>query len=68
MRCDKAWMPLYAVTDRAWLRGRTLIEQAEEALHAAVADTCYQVLCDSGVYKQDEAGQIGLKKFLDTLF
>ena len=43
-------------------------EQAEEALHAAVADTCYQVLCDSGVYKQDEAGQKGLKKFLDTLF
>ena len=32
MKCDKAWMPLYAVTDRAWLRGRTLCEQAEEAL------------------------------------
>ena len=43
-------------------------EQAEEALHAAVADTCYQVLCDAGVYKQDEAGQQGLKRFLDTVF
>ena len=38
--------------------------QAEEALHQAVADTCYQVLCDAGVYKQDEAGQEGLKRFL----
>ena len=58
-----------------WLReiaektGRSLTrEQAEEALHQAVADTCYQVLCDAGVYKQDEAGQAGLKRFLDTVF
>ncbi|MBR3740053.1 MAG: UDP-glucose--hexose-1-phosphate uridylyltransferase [Clostridia bacterium] len=49
--------------------GRSLTrEQAEEALHQAVADTCYQVLCDAGVYKQDEAGQAGLKRFLDTVF
>ena len=41
MRCDKAWMPLYAVTDRAWLRGRTLIEQAEEALRGGA--TCLQL-------------------------
>ena len=41
MKCDKAWMPLYAVTDRAWLRGRTLIEQAEEALRGGA--TCLQL-------------------------
>ncbi|MBR5109371.1 MAG: UDP-glucose--hexose-1-phosphate uridylyltransferase [Clostridia bacterium] len=43
-------------------------DQAEEALHAAVAETCYQVLRDSGVYKQDEAGQEGLKRFLKSVF
>jgi thiamine-phosphate pyrophosphorylase len=32
MNCDKKWMPLYAVTDRAWLNGRTLEEVAEAAL------------------------------------
>ena len=49
--------------------GRSLNQkQAEEALHQAVADTCYQVLCDAGVYKQDEAGQEGLKRFLNTVF
>ena len=49
--------------------GRSLTrEQAEKALRQAVADTCYQVLCDAGVYKQDEAGQAGLKRFLDTVF
>lgn len=41
MRCDKKWMPLYAVTDRAWLRGRTLPEQAEEALRGGA--TCLQL-------------------------
>ena len=41
MKCDKAWMPLYAVTDRAWLRGSTLIEQAEEALRGGA--TCLQL-------------------------
>ena len=57
------------VKDIAAKQGRGMTkEQAEEALHAAVADTCYQVLCDSGVYKQDEAGQAGLKRFLDTVF
>ena len=49
--------------------GRELTkEQAEEALRQAVADTCYRVLCDAGVYKQDEAGQAGLKRFLETVF
>ncbi len=59
----------------AWVKeiaektGRNLTrEQAEEALHAAVADTCYQVLCDAGVYKQDAQGQAGLKRFLDSVF
>jgi UDPglucose--hexose-1-phosphate uridylyltransferase len=60
----EAWVK--AVAEKT---GRSLTEQqAEEALHQAVADTCYQVLCDAGVYKQDEAGQEGLKRFLDTVF
>ena len=41
MRCDKAWMPLYAVTDRAWLMGRTLSQQVEDAL--AGGATCLQL-------------------------
>ena len=32
MNCDKKWMPLYAVTDRAWLGGKTLEEASEAAL------------------------------------
>ncbi len=32
MRSDKKDLLLYAVTDRAWLRGRTLHEQVEEVL------------------------------------
>ena len=42
--------------------------QADQTLRAAVADACYQVLCDAGVYKQDEAGQAGLRRFLETVF
>ncbi|MGX8728469.1 MAG: thiamine phosphate synthase [Lachnospiraceae bacterium] len=41
MRCDKKWMPLYAVTDRAWLHGRTLAEVVEAALKGGV--TCMQL-------------------------
>ena len=41
MNACKEWMPLYAVTDRAWLRGRTLYEQAEEALQGGA--TCLQL-------------------------
>lgn len=41
MRCDKAMMQLYAVTDRTWLGGRTLYEQVEEALLGGV--TCVQL-------------------------
>ena len=32
MKCDKKDLLLYAVTDRSWLRGRTLREQVREAL------------------------------------
>ena len=32
MKCDKKDLLLYAGTDRAWLGGRTLAEQVEEAL------------------------------------
>ena len=32
MKCDKKDLLLYAVTGRAWLGGRTLAEQVEEAL------------------------------------
>ena len=41
MKCDKKWMPLYAVTDRAWLRGQTLPEQAEAAIRGGA--TCIQL-------------------------
>lgn len=36
MKCDKASMCLYAVTDRSWLKGRSLYEQVEEALKGGV--------------------------------
>nr|WP_122013489.1 thiamine phosphate synthase [Maliibacterium massiliense] len=32
MRCDKASMRLYAVTDRAWLRGRSLNQMVRDAI------------------------------------
>ena len=32
MKCDKKDLLLYAVTDRSWLGGQTLLEQVEEAL------------------------------------
>ncbi len=38
---DKMAMCLYAVTDRSWLKGRTLEEQVEEALKGGV--TCLQL-------------------------
>lgn len=41
MNFDKNRLRLYAVTDRAWLRGRTLYEQVEEAL--AGGATCVQL-------------------------
>ena len=41
MKCDKKAMLLYAVTDRAWLGGKTLAEQVECALKGGV--TCVQL-------------------------
>ncbi|XCP83681.1 thiamine phosphate synthase [Roseburia hominis] len=32
MKCDKENLLLYAVTDRSWLKGETLLEQIEKAL------------------------------------
>ena len=41
MNCRPEWMRLYAVTDRAWLRGQTLYDQVEQALRGGV--TCVQL-------------------------
>ena len=41
MKCDKNAMLLYAVTDRAWTGGKTLLRQVEEALQGGV--TCVQL-------------------------
>lgn len=41
MKCDRRWMTLYAVTDRAWLGARTLREQVEQALRGGA--TCVQL-------------------------
>ena len=36
MKFDKKSLFLYAVTDRSWLKGKTLYEQAEEAIKGGV--------------------------------
>ena len=41
MKLDRRTMLLYAITDRAWLNGRTLYEQVEEALKGGI--TCLQL-------------------------
>lgn len=41
MKCDKRYMLLYAVTDRAWTGEQTLCEQVEAALKGGV--TCVQL-------------------------
>lgn len=41
MKCDKRYMRLYAVTDRAWTGEQTLYEQVEAALKGGV--TCVQL-------------------------
>lgn len=41
MKFDRKMMRLYAVTDRSWLRGQTLLEQVELALQGGV--TCLQL-------------------------
>ena len=41
MKLDRRAMLLYAITDRAWLNGRTLYEQVEDALKGGI--TCLQL-------------------------
>ena len=41
MKCDKKYMLLYAVTDRAWAKEKSLYQQVEEALKGGV--TCVQL-------------------------
>ena len=41
--------------------------EANALLRAEVAKVCAQVLADAGVYKQDEAGLAGFKRFVATL-
>ena len=41
MKCDKRVMRLYAVTDRAWTKNKSLILQVKEALEGGV--TCLQL-------------------------
>ncbi len=41
MKCDKKYMLLYAVTDRAWVGKQTLYEQVESALKGGA--TCVQL-------------------------
>ena len=42
-------------------------EEAEQLLRSEVAKVCAQVLCDAGVYKLDQAGLDGMKRFLTTV-
>lgn len=42
-------------------------EEAEAILRQEVAMVCAQVLSDAGVYKQDEAGEVGFLRFMNTL-
>lgn len=41
MKCDKSYMLLYAVTDRAWVGKQTLYEQVESAIKGGA--TCVQL-------------------------
>ncbi len=41
--------------------------QADSFLRDQVGQICYQVLVDTGVFKQDEAGEKGLKGFLNKV-
>ena len=42
--------------------------EADAVLQKEVADVCYQVLGDAGVYKLNEAGRKGLEKFIGKVF
>jgi len=41
--------------------------EAEAFLRSEVAKVCAQVLADAGVYKQDENGLNGIKRFMASL-
>ncbi len=52
------------------VRENGLCQDADEAdalLRAEVAKVCAQVLADAGVYKQDEQGLAGIKRFMATV-
>ncbi len=42
-------------------------EEAANLLRGEVANVCAQVLADAGVYKQDEQGVLGFKRFMASL-
>ena len=42
-------------------------EEAQAALRSALADKCAKVLIDAGVYKNDEAGNAGVLRFLESI-
>ena len=42
-------------------------EEAAAVLRCEVAKVCAQVLADAGVYKQDEEGLNGFKRFMASL-
>ncbi|MGN0779756.1 MAG: galactose-1-phosphate uridylyltransferase, partial [Aristaeellaceae bacterium] len=42
-------------------------EEAAAFLRSEVAKVCAQVLADAGVYKQDEKGLAGIKRFMATV-
>lgn len=63
MKCAKEWLPLYAVTDRSWLAGRTLYEVAEAALKGGV--TCLQLREKELDHESFLQEAISLKKLCD---
>lgn len=42
-------------------------KEVVEVIDAAIGHTCYQVLCDAGVYKQDEQGRRGIERLIQAL-
>ena len=52
---------------RARLPKRFSTANAEAFLRKEVAQVCHDVLCDTGVYKQDQEGKAGLVRFLESM-
>ncbi len=63
--CCKHFDWLKEIVDRRGLCKTA--EEADEILRSEIASVCSQVLCDAGVYKLDENGLAGMKRFLATL-